>query len=53
MLLPIVVNNSLIFNFWLKNFSILFQINDYARRKQEDSGAIEKWLGPVLAYDSE
>jgi hypothetical protein len=28
------------------------QIEDYANRKDKDVGYIEKWLSPVLAYDS-
>ena len=37
-------------NFFLE-IPVSFQVEDYATRKQMDTNAIEKWLGPNLAYD--
>ena len=34
-------------------FLCVFQVEDYAQRKEEDVRSVEKWLGPVLSYDVE
>merc|ERR1712127_891915 len=28
------------------------QVNDYAKRKNEDKATVEKWLGPILSYNN-
>lgn len=45
-------SESLIILVWYAAFNLL-QIEDYALRKNMSVAEVEKWLGPILGYDTE